>query len=273
MLGAEVIAVAAVETGHSLGMPVAVSPFVHPGEWGDDSGSVRAYCGADAVLATTNADAALYREMGVEDRRIHVVGLPVPDPAAVLSRDERDAVARTGRDEDPLVVFLGQRRPNKRLEILFEAIPRVWERHPSARFAFVGPGAPIPIRDPRVYDVGRVPDADRARWLIRADALCLPSLSESFGLVVAEAWSQGVPVVVSDIPVLSELVGASAGGLVAGSDAESFATAIASLLDDPPHARALGEAGRNYWRRHLTPDVVADRHLEIYERIVRGAAA
>jgi glycosyltransferase involved in cell wall biosynthesis len=99
--------------------------------------------------------------------------------------------------------------------------------------------------------------------------LCLPSFSESFGLVVAEAWSQAVPVVVADIPVLSELVAASGGGVVAAPDSQSFAEAVGSLLDDLERARALGDAGRDYWRQHLTPEAVANRHLGIYERIIR----
>jgi glycosyltransferase involved in cell wall biosynthesis len=230
---------------------------------------VRAYRHADAVLATTEADAVLYRNVGVDDRRLEIVGLPVPDAAGALTLEEQDAARACANGEDPLVVFLGQRRPNKRLEILFEAIPLVWRHHPSARFAFVGPGAAIPIRDPRVYDVGRVSDADRARWLVRADVLCLPSFSESFGLVVAEAWSQGVPVVVADIPVLRELVTAAAGGIVADANPESFAAAVGELLDDPERARGLGESGRAYWRAQLTPEAVVDRHLAIYERIVR----
>jgi glycosyltransferase involved in cell wall biosynthesis len=120
-----------------------------------------------------------------------------------------------------------------------------------------------------VHDVGRVSDADRARWLARAAVLCLPSFSESFGLVVAEAWSQAVPVIVADIPVLRELVTDSGGGLVVDPDSASFAAALTSLLDDPERARKLGAAGQDYWRRQLTPEAVAERHLDIYQRIIR----
>jgi glycosyltransferase involved in cell wall biosynthesis len=97
--------------------------------------------------------------------------------------------------------------------------------------------------------------------------LCLPSSSESFGLVVPEAWSQRVPTVVSDIAVLRELVSASGGGLVAKADPASFAQAIISLLDDPARARSLGQAGYEYWLARLTPDAVAERHLEVYEQL------
>src|SRR5262249_23957541 len=107
VFGAEVLAVAAVEIAHRLGKGVAISPFAHLGEWGDDSGSVRAYRRADAVLATTAADAAGYRALGVPAERMHVVGLPVPD--VLVGADMTDG--RRGGDHDPLVVYLGQRRP------------------------------------------------------------------------------------------------------------------------------------------------------------------
>ena len=268
VLGGEVMAVAAVETARRLHKPVAISPFAHPGEWGLDAGSIRAYRAADVVIATTEADASVYRRVGVEDERLQIVSLPVPatsagDLAAPDKIGETDV-------ERPLVVFLGARRPTKGVDILLEAAPRVWERHPRAQFAFLGPGQSLDCKDARLLDVGPVSDADRAMWLSRADLLCLPSSSESFGLVVPEAWSQSTAVVVSDIPVLRELVGASGGGILARRDAAAMAEAIGSLLDDPARARALGRAGHDYWHAHLTPEAVADRHLAIYERISLG---
>lgn len=265
VLGGELLAVGAVETARRLGTPAVVSPFAHGEEWGMDSGSVRAYRRADVVIATTRADAEPYTAAGVSVDRIEIVPPPVPyagpGPDAVrLEREARQA---------PTVVFLGQRRPTKRIERLLEAATQVWESRPETRFAFVGPGAPLPLRDERILDVGRVSDAERARWLARADLVCLPSSSESFGMVIAEAWSESVPVVVSDIPVLRELVEASGGGVVAGEKAGALAEAIVDLLDDPARAASLGAAGHTYWRRELTPEAVGDRHLSIYARLVR----
>jgi glycosyltransferase involved in cell wall biosynthesis len=267
ILGSNFLAVAGVEAARALGKGVAISPFAHLGEWGDDTVSIRAYRRADAVLATTAADAAGYRAMEVPSERVHVVGLPVP--GTLVAADGADGPPKLA-DDGPLVVYLGQRRPTKRLDLLLAAAEHVWASNPGIRFAFVGPGRPLSARDPRLLDVGQVSDAERGRWLELADVLCLPSSSESFGLVVPEAWSQGVPVVVSDIPVLRELVTASGGGLVASPDPESFARAISSLVNDPARARALGRAGRDYWHAHLTPETVADRHLAIYERISGG---
>lgn len=267
VLGGEVMAVAAVQAAHHLGVPVASTPFAHPGDWGFDSGSIRAYRSADVVIATTDADAENYRRAGVEPRRLEIVGLPVPSAAP-----EQDGVPERGTQE-PLVVFLGARRPTKGVDVLLDAAPEVWRSHPEARFAFVGPGAPLGLEDPRVLDVGRVQDAERSRWLARASMLCLPSAGESFGLVVPEAWSCGVPAVVSDIPVLKELVTESGGGLAAAREPAALAGAIVALLDDPARAQAMGEAGRRYWCENLTPEAVAARHLAIYERLLGSRAA
>jgi glycosyltransferase involved in cell wall biosynthesis len=296
VLGSNFMAVAAVEAAHALGKGVAVSPFAHLGEWGDDSVSIRAYLRADAVLATTAADAAVYAGLGVPAAKLHVAGLPVPDALVpgdaagdgdaaegadtadtamaddVSASQDASAGYPVPREDGPLVLYLGQRRPTKRVDLLLAATEHVWASCPGARFAFVGPGSPLSGEDPRILDVGRVSDFERGRWLLRADVLCLPSSSESFGLVVAEAWSQRVPVVVSDIPVLAELVTASGGGLIASADPESFAQAVTSLLNDPARARSLGQAGYEYWRAQLTPDAAAERHLEIYEGIRKARA-
>jgi glycosyltransferase involved in cell wall biosynthesis len=269
VLGSNMLAAATVRSAHALGKPVAISPFAHLGEWGDDSASVGAYNAADAILATTAADADAYASLGVDRAKIHNVGLPVPD---VLEGVELPELPLPG--DAPTVLFLGQRRPTKRYELVLEASEKVWERHPDAHFAFVGPGPPLPSRDPRILDIGRVSDAERGAWLNRATLLCLPSLSESFGMVVAEAWTQKLPVVVSDIPVLRELVENSGGGMVAGNDAQAFGTAIVAMLDDRVRARSLGVSGYEYWRERLTPGAVADRHLAIYEQMLgmRSAA-
>jgi glycosyltransferase involved in cell wall biosynthesis len=263
VLGGEVMAVAAVEAARGLGKPVAVSPFAHPGDWGFDSGSIRAYREADAVIATTRADAAIYRGAGVDDERLYVAGLPVPEVPAPGTAELKGLP-----DGAPLVIFLGARRPTKGVDILLAAAPLIWQQHPETRVAFVGPGPALTVRDERLLDVGRVSDAARAAWLSRSSVLCLPSSGESFGLVVAEAWSHAVPVVVSDIPVLRELVDESGGGFAEPRDARSLANAIVSLLGDPGRARAIGESGHRYWSQRLTPRAVTERHLTIYEELI-----
>jgi glycosyltransferase involved in cell wall biosynthesis len=259
VLGGDLLAAGTVDAARAAGCAVVVTPFAHPGAWGLDAGSLRAYREADAVLATIEADAAVYRAAGVPGERLRVMGLPVPPPPDGGRLDPGDA---------PLVLFLGARRPTKGVELLLAAAELLWRSDPSVRFAFVGPGEPLPLADERVLDVGEVSDSDRADWLARATLLCLPSASESFGLVVVEAWTASVPVVVSDIPVLRELVTRAGGGLVAQRRPDDMAAAIRRLVRDDALARRMGEAGRRLWDREYRPEVVARRHLEVYAEAV-----
>jgi len=266
VFGTGLLAVAALEAAHGLALPVAVTPFAHPGPPASEL-TVRHVCRAgDAILATVEADAARYRDHGASPERVHVCGVPVPAlPAAELAPRPRPPA------QAPVVLFLGARRADKGWSELLDCAPSVWERFPDTRFAFVGPGRGLGATDHRVLDVGRVGDPERAAWVRRATMLCLPSRWEAFGLVVAEAWSAGVPVVVSDTPVLRELVERSGGGVAVAPGPDTLVGAIVELLERPERARELGRLGRRYWERECTPAVVVRRHLEVYRELTAGS--
>jgi glycosyltransferase involved in cell wall biosynthesis len=63
-----------------------------------------------------------------------------------------------------------------------------------------------------------VPQAELAKWVQSSDALVLYSRYETFGCVVAEALASGVPVIVSDIPVMHELVVQGESGILVKAD-------------------------------------------------------
>jgi len=103
-------------------------------------------------------------------------------------------------------------------------------------------------RDGSVIVTGYVePPALRALYR-RAALVAVPSLYEGFGLTVAEAMAAGVPLVVSDIPVLREVAGDAA--LYAPTDrADLWAARLAELLDDGTLRERLRTLGRE--RRKL----------------------
>ena len=261
------LAAAAVRAAARLGIPAVVTPFAHPGQHDDDAASAAAYRSADAVVATTETDAAVYRGLGVAADRIEIAGVCTEGLATGGGAALR---AREGIG-GPLVVFVGVRRAHKGIDRLLDAIPLVNAARPDARFAFIGPGDPLAGYGPEVIDVGVVDDEVKAAWIEAADVLCLPSAYESFGLVVTEAWSVATPVVASDLPVLRELVGAAGGGLTAPREPAALAAALRELIDDPARAGAMGEAGRRYWETHYTTELVAGAHRRLYERLLRHA--
>lgn len=163
------------------------------------------------------------------------------------------------------IVFVGRPEPRKGLRVLLEALRLL----PLARLDLVGPDerdvADVRLPRDRVTAHGRVADEEKTRLLRSAAVLCAPSLrSESFGLVIAEAFAAGVPVVASDVPGYRELVRPDCGRLVPPADAHALADALRGLLSDRP-ARVAAAAAARRRAEELAWPRVADRVLELYD--------
>src|SRR5690606_34807888 len=92
------------------------------------------------------------------------------------------------------------------------------------------------------------------------DIFVVPSRfeSESFGVAAVEASAAGLPVIVSDVGGLPEVVDHERTGLVVRrEDPTALADAIARLIDNPEERQRLGSAGRGKveemydWRKNV----------------------
>lgn len=263
--GPDLLASACVEAGRLLDLPVVMTPVAHPGQWGYDPGSVAAFRAAAGIGALLGVDRQFYVDLGVDPAGVEVCGVCSPG-----LRSGGGAALRAARGIDgPLVLFVGVRRPYKGVDVLCDAAPLVAERHPTVCFAFVGPGPAVPDAGAaRVIDAGAVPAEELDAWVDAADVVCLPSANEILPVSILEAWSLGTPVVTSDIATLSELVGATGGGVVAPRRPDALAAALVGLLDDPAAGRRMGESGRAAWQARYTPARVAERYAAMYERVI-----
>ena len=103
-----------------------------------------------------------------------------------------------------------------------------------------------------------------------ADALIVPSRSESFGLVAVEAQATGLPVVAANVGGLRHVVEhRQSGVLVDGWDATDFAKAVLEILQSPATREDMS-LGAIAASRRFSWEVTADRLLELYEGITDG---
>ena len=105
-----------------------------------------------------------------------------------------------------------------------------------------------------------------------ADLLAFPSEREGFGLVVLEAQAAGLPAVVSDLPVLREILSDGRDcRMVPVDDPEALAAALVEVMGD----RALRErlvAGGRATAARFTWEAAAAAHERVYEEIARVPA-
>jgi D-inositol-3-phosphate glycosyltransferase len=117
-----------------------------------------------------------------------------------------------------------------------------------------------------------VPQTQLVEYYRAADAVVVPSRTESFGLVALEAESCGTPVVASDTGGLRTAVRDGVTGLLVPPDgAEGYARGLERLLTDESLRRAMGAAGVRYARRYDWRQA-ASGLVSVYEDLVEAEA-
>jgi glycosyltransferase involved in cell wall biosynthesis len=164
----------------------------------------------------------------------------------------------------PFLLYAGRRDPGKNTPLLLEYVAQYRAAGGVLPLVCIGAGEPIPaaLRERGdVIDLGFVEPQAKLDAYAAATALVQPSVHESFGVVLMEAWVCGTPVLVhSDCAVTRAFVEASSGGLHFRSYAE-FAASLDYLLARPDIAQRMGATGRAYVQRTFNWDVVLERLL------------
>jgi len=177
----------------------------------------------------------------------------------------------------PRLIFTGRMHPQKNLPLLLEAWSLVAGRSPGT-LILVGPGYDRQALEAeaqrlgiagRVYFTGAVDNPED--YLRAADVFVLPSVAEGMSNSLLEAMACGLPAVVSSIGGNTDLVSDHVTGrLVGESSAATWAEILLQILSDPPLARSMGQAARARIESEFAVEVVVERYLELYRRMLSG---
>jgi len=263
-----------------------VKPAAGGWDWGQLLGFLlrarHLFAESDAIITFNQREAALIRERH-PGRRVFMQ--PHGVPAALFAPDNRPAAraafpALVGRS---VLLVVGRIDPTKNQEWLVAQAAELARRHPRILLVFVGACtnqrycAALRARIMReglhdgVLLPGNLPPGDpRLIGLLQeARAVVLPSVSETFGIVILEAWAAGTPVIASRTTGAAALVEDSVNGMLFDLDRPaSFHAAIDRLLTQPELPGQWGAAGRAKVVAEYDTAVLAGRMKRIYEELM-----
>ena len=243
---------------------------------------------ANALIANTDAEAAaLVSLYGASPEKVHVVTPGVDLARFAPANGKGSARSKLNIAPDALMLlFVGRIQPHKGPDVLVRAVAEMLTHSPHlrAKLALVimggasGSGHAEPERlramakflgvDDVVHFMDPVLRSDLPDWYRAADLVCVPSYSESFGLVALEAQACGTPVVATAVGGLRTAVSDGiSGSLVDGHDPKAWASVINRLLLEPQRRivlsmGAIEHAAKFGWER------TARGTLDVYDQVI-----
>ncbi|GIH75055.1 glycosyltransferase family 4 protein [Planobispora longispora] len=239
---------------------------------------------ADAVVTLAETMAAEIVERGVPREKIHLAPNAVDDALLTASYDGAAFRAAYGIADDEIVMgSVSSIVAYEGFATMISAAALLRDQGAPVKVLLVGDGAERPALLEQVEALGLTDIAILPGRVGPDEALQAQSAIDIFvcpredlrvcrlvtPLKPVEAMALGKPVVLSDLPALSELVGSDGAGLlVPPGDPEALAKAIAGLRDDPERRALMGEAGRAEVAAKRTWSRIAETYRDLYRSIL-----
>ena len=219
---------------------------------------------SDAICVSCDEEEEQFvRLYGSPPGRIEIVA-PGVEHAFFTPGDQRGARHALGIGSGPMILFVGRLQPLKGVDVAVRSLAALGRSDASL---YVVGGSSGAEGDDYVDHVHRLvaelglesrvhfvpPQAHHilSTYYRAADAVWVPSRSESFGLVALEAAACGVPVIAHAVGGLVSLVDHERTGfLVPDRDPDVFAAYTARLLDDPDRRGLMSDAAAERGRRY-----------------------
>lgn len=240
------------------------------------------YRQADRVIAHNKiSQQELIDRIGLPAERIAVI--PHGNYLHALRPLPVQSVARASLDipeAAKVILFFGQIKDVKGLDLLLEALPTVLKAHPDALLLIAGKPwksdfsayetqmVRLGIRDRCIPHIRYIPDAEVPNYYAAADVVALPYRRIYQSGVVLMAMSYGKAVLVSDLPGMTEIVSDGENGLVfRQGEPDDLAAKLNVVLADVSARQRLGGNGFVRVRDDYDWNVIGEKTKKLYAAI------
>lgn len=224
------------------------------------------------VVSTRTQQSAL--DEGVSPQNLVLIKNGV-EPVAIEDVDQAKARQAAGLNPtDDLIISVGRLVSEKAHEVLISAVPLILKEYPSAKVGILGDGVLRPqlqaqIESLKLTETVRLfgTQENVSEYLAIAKIFVLPSRSEGLPIALLEAMSAGLPVIVTNLDGMSDVVEHGGNGLLTPvEDSAALAEAILQLLRDPVYARQLGARGKKQIVENYSKDNMAKEYLALMKK-------
>ena len=237
----------------------------------------------EVIVNSNYMKSELQRLFGLPYEKINVV--PNGITQTNFAGYERDYEFRRqfAADNEKIILFTGRLVYEKGIQNLIAAMPKILQGYNDAKLVVAGRGGMIDeLRaqvnylgiSNKVYFTGYLDHKSICKMYKCADVSVFPSTYEPFGIVALEAMLAGIPVVVSDVGGLNEIVEHGVNGMKSyAGNANSLADSILSLLYNPQLcANVVKQAKLDVKNKYNWTKIAQDTHFTYQKAICQTMA-
>lgn len=266
-----VMTIHATEKGRQHGINGPLQEYIHQCEWWANYESYR------TIVCSHAMQQELFDSFAVPADKLSIIPNGVVAAKFQTSFDKTAFRRHFAHDHEPLIMTVARMVPEKGIDTLIQAMPRLLEMHGTAKVVVCGKG---PMLDQykglamalglgdRVHFTGFIDDDSLHKLFQVADAAVFPSLYEPFGIVALEGMAAGLPTICSDVGGMAEIIKDGQNGLkVPPGDAGALAWALHRVISSPEWGRSLGATGRAETETIYNWDRIAEQTARVYATI------
>jgi len=238
-------------------------------EWIDRVALIR----FNGVIAVSRPLADQLRRAGVRAARLHLIPNAYSASGTLCSREEARRILQL--PDDGLVAgWVGRLSREKGPDVLLEALAMA----PEWQASFIGDGPLLPALQERTRALrlesrirwhGLVPGA--GRLLAAFDALVLSSRTEGTPIVLLEGMAAGVPLVVTAVGGVPDVVGGTQAVLFPTERPDQLAAALQGIQARPEQAAERARAATVRLQSAYAVEEWLDRHEAVYREVAQTA--
>ena len=173
-------------------------------------------------------------------------------------------------------IFVGRAVFYKNIEVLINAMKLVKDK--NIKLIIVGGGPQLETIQNIVNELhlqdniiikGYLDTKEKLKLIAESNAMLFPSMCEGFGLVILEAFQQKRPVLVSNIPPMSDIVEDGKTGFVLNPKDESvWAEKIIYFMNNPNDADIMGNNGYSVLKQKYNQELFYKNIINMYKSVL-----
>ncbi|MCM1984601.1 glycosyltransferase [Lyngbya confervoides] len=269
-------------------IPYAVCPIGQLTPWSLSQGKVKKQL-YSALVERRNLESAAYLHCTSlqEAEEIEQLGIKTPklvlplgvNPPTLCADAKLQICAQYGiPNHQPIILFLSRLHPKKRPELLIRLLGQIASQGETFHLIIAGDGPPQYVETLQqltrelnlthhITFTGFVQGLEKDRLFQGSDLFVLPTYSENFGIVLAEAMIAGLPILTTPGAQISREIAQAKAGLIADSEVD-LQLALQQLLSSPSLRRELGQNGKQLAQQRYSWPAIAQEFANTYRAVL-----